>query len=79
MYPHALFDAGSLLCQVLFSFQSEFGHSPRAAARQEDLARWSNLLYSMFYTATLYNYTGVSCVIIWCDLRYGGLLYRNWA
>ena len=44
MYPHALFDAGSLLCQVLFSFQSEFGHSPRAAARQEDLARWSNLL-----------------------------------
>ena len=39
--PHTLFDVASLLSQVLFSFQSEFGHSPRAAARQEDLARWS--------------------------------------
>jgi len=32
-------DPSFFLLQVLFSFQSEFGHSPRAAARQEDLAR----------------------------------------
>lgn len=32
-------DPSFFLLQVLFAFQSEFGHSPRAAARQEDLAR----------------------------------------